>query len=238
MKALILAAGLGSRLRPLTDKTPKPLLMIGDKPLLTYHLESLARAGCTEVLINSHYLAEQISDFVASYSGSIKITVSYEAELLGSAGTLSANRNFFANQEDFLVVYGDNLTNIDYNKLWCYHKTQATIATIACYLELNPAEKGVVTYDLNNRLSSFIEKPGPGTPASYVNGGIYVFGQRIFDYLPKDYSEPYDISRHLFSKQLISEERVCIYKMTEFLLDIGNQENYLKANQLCRNIFS
>lgn len=238
MKALILAAGLGTRLRPLTDKTPKPLLMIGGKPLLTYHLESLAQAGCTEALINSHYLAEQINNFVANYSGPIKITVSYEQELLGSAGTLSANRDFFANQEDFLVVYGDNLTNIDYNKLWCYHKAQATIATLACYLESNPAEKGVVTYDLNNRLLSFIEKPGPGTPASYVNGGIYVFSQRIFDYLSKDYSESYDISRHLFSSQLITEEQIYIYKMTEFLLDIGNQENYLKANQLCQTIFN
>ncbi|MEI6288240.1 MAG: nucleotidyltransferase family protein [bacterium] len=184
MKALILAAGLGTRLCPITDNIPKPLVVLGDQPLLWYHLESLRKNGVTEVLINTHYLPEMINGFVADYNNNhqdIKVFTTHEKELLGSAGTLKKNIDFFKDEQDFFVTYGDNLTTIDYDKILDFHVKNNTLATIASYHEKHPESKGIIIHDKNKKIIKFIEKPSNEEIVSnQANGGVYVLNSKIF----------------------------------------------------------
>lgn len=238
MKALILAGGLGTRLRPLTDTIPKPLVPIAGKPLLQYHLESLEKAGVIDILINTHYLSKQIEQFINSYKAdhsNLKLELSFEETLLGSAGTLKANKAFFANEDDFLVVYGDNLTTIGYKKLMEFHRVHMGIATIACYLEPHPESKGMVIFDDDKRITRFKEKPKIEDIVShYANGGIYIFRKEIFDYLNKISVSPLDFGHDVFPMLLDAGEKMYAYEMPEFLLDIGTPESYRAAQEKVR----
>lgn len=240
MKALILAAGLGTRLRPLTATTPKPLLPIAGKPLLQYHLDSLSKAGVTEVLINSHYLAEQIKQFAQSYErdySNIKITVTYEEVLLGSAGTLLANKSFFENEESFLVVYGDNLTTMNYEAFISCHICNGTPVTIACYEEEHPESKGIIETNDQGRITSFIEKPKPGvTDSRLANAGMYVMNATTLLYLNDIAKIPLDFGHDFFPYLLTKGVPMGIYSMNELILDIGTPESYTKAQQIASEI--
>lgn len=234
MKALILAAGLGTRLRPLTEITPKPLLPIAGKPLLLYHLESLAKFGITDVLINTHYLHEQIEDFVSKNKiEGLHVTTVYEKELLGSAGTLKENKKFFDDEDSFLIVYGDNLTNIDYGKLIDEHKNKKSLVTIACYAEEHPETKGIINFNEEEKILSFIEKPKPEQITSkYANAGIYAVHKKIFPFLENLDKKPFDFGFELFPFLLEKKEEIYIYKMGEIVFDIGTIENYNKAQEI------
>lgn len=242
MKALILAAGLGTRLRPLTEKIPKPLVLIGNKPLLQYHFDRLLSLGINDILINSSYLAEQIKDFVSSYQKlhtEVRIKLTFEPELLGSAGTLKANADFFQGEDDFLIIYGDNLTNINYNQLIDSHRLkQPALCTIACYEEPNIESKGMVIFDAEGRIQRFIEKPKTEQVVShYANAGMYVCNKDIFKYLDQFDKIPLDFGHDIFPKVLIDRVDVLsVYLMKEFLLDIGTMDNYEKANKAVESL--
>lgn len=241
MKALILCAGLGTRLRPLTDTIPKALVPVAGKPLLAYHLDSLQKYGMSEVLINTHYLADEISDFVHEYekqNPKIKITVSFEPKLLGSAGTLLHNRDFFKNEKVFFVIYSDNLTNINYSSLLNHHNKKNGIATIASYYEENPSTKGIIVFDENNKISKFIEKPAiKDIISNYANAGVYVINNDIFKHLEVLQKTPLDFGHDVFLALLDLNEAIYVYKMTEFLLDVGTPETYERAHNEARKIF-
>ncbi len=236
MKALILGAGFGTRLRPLTDTIPKVLVPITGQPLLAYHLNSLQKHGVHEVLINTHYLADKISEFVEEYkkkNPEIKITIAYESSLLGSAGTLFHNRDFFKNEDDFFVVYGDNLTNINYSEFLKAHKGTATIAS---YYEKNPSSKGIIVFDENKRISKFIEKPAEKDIISHqANAGIYVLNKSIFQYLENMNKELLDFGHDVFPSLLSKNEALHVYLMSEFLLDVGTPETYNRAQLEIKN---
>ncbi|MBI5078289.1 MAG: nucleotidyltransferase family protein [Candidatus Yonathbacteria bacterium] len=233
MKALILSAGLGTRLRQLTETTPKSLLPINGKPLLSYHLESLYKYGVRDILINTHYLHKQINEFVKNnrdrFNG-LTIQIAFEKELLGSAGTLKKNAPFFKGEDDFLVVYGDNLTNINYGKLIAAHKEKNGIATIASYVEEHPEGKGIISFNENGKILKFIEKPRSNKIISkYANAGIYVLNSRIFKYLNSIDKTPLDFGHDIFPYLLVKNEEMYVYKMDEILLDIGTPESYNDA---------
>jgi NDP-sugar pyrophosphorylase family protein len=233
MKALLLCAGLGTRLRPLTETTPKPLLPISGKPLLLYHLESLYAHGVRHILINTHYLPTQIEAFVKKhaddFAGLIIETV-YEENLLGSAGTLRHNVSFFEGSDDFFVVYGDNLTTINYTKLLETHKSTGGIATIASYVEPHPETKGIIVFDDNDQITTFIEKPtGDQIISHYANAGIYVIRDDIFTSLYEIEKQPLDFGYDVFPSLLAHKEKMYVYRMDEFLLDIGTLDSYTKA---------
>src|SRR6185295_6288407 len=122
MKAFLLAAGLGTRLRPITDSAPKCLLPIGGRPMLDIWLDALAKAGVNEVLVNAHHLAGQVEAHVAARSGAPAVHVVIEPELLGSAGTLRANRDFLIGEDMFLAINADNLTDFDLSVLIDAHR--------------------------------------------------------------------------------------------------------------------
>ncbi len=241
MKALILAAGLGTRLRPLTEKTPKPLLLVGDKPLLEYHLDSLEKNGVESILINTHYLPEQIVDFSEKQNQSsrkMRVFTVFERGLLGSAGTLKANKSFFDGEDDFFIVYGDNLTNIDYKKLLERHKETGGVVTIASYVEPLPETKGIIVLSEVGKIERFIEKPKKEQVVSnYANAGIYVVNKRIFDFLESFSQTPFDFGHHLFPYLLKLGVPLYVYHMDEMLLDIGTLESYTKAQDLVKNFY-
>lgn len=240
MKALILSAGLGTRLKPLTDKLPKVLVPIGGQPLLKIHLDLLRKNNINDILINTHYLAGQINEFIEKYREKNKganIIIAHEEKLLGSAGTLKKNQNFFANEKSFLVIYGDNLTDINYQKLIKYHEEKNGIITIASYYEKQPETKGIITFNDKNKILSFIEKPPPDKIISHwANAGIYVFNQKIFDYINGFEKTLLDFGFDIFPELLSKNENMYLYKMTEFLLDIGTPETYNLAQEKIKTL--
>jgi NDP-sugar pyrophosphorylase family protein len=240
MKALILAAGLGTRLRPLTENTPKPLLPIAGKPLLQYHLDSLSRCGIKEVLIKAWYLHEQIEQFVADVQSQyphMRINVYAEKELHGSARFLVDCKKFLEGEDSFIVTYGDNLTTINYEKLIACHKASSPLVTIACYKEKYPETKGMIVFDQDKRIQMFVEKPKVPVPTEYANGGVYVLGQDIFKYEDMLVSkDDFDFGHDLFPFLLAQNEALQVYLMDEFLLDIGTLESYNKAQEIIKNL--
>ncbi|MBY0538594.1 nucleotidyltransferase family protein [Patescibacteria group bacterium] len=237
MKAFILAAGLGTRLRPLTETTPKPLVPVAGKPLLAYHLDHLFQHGITEVRINTHYLSQQMEEFVAEYLSQqpkrLSISTIYEPELLGSAGTIRANQSWLGDDEPFLVIYSDNLTDIDYQKLIDHHKQSNAKVTIASYYEHHPEQKGIIEHNDEFVISNFIEKPQPHQITSnYANAGIYVVDPSILHTISELNHDVLDFGHHVFPFLLKNGDVLQVYQMDETLLDIGNLENYTKAQSL------
>jgi mannose-1-phosphate guanylyltransferase len=132
MKAFLLAAGLGTRLRPITDSTPKCLLPVGGRPMLDIWLDALAKAGVSDVLLNAHHLADQVEEHVAARVGAPTVHLVVEPELLGSAGTLRANRDFVIGEDMFLAINADNLTDFDLGVLIDAHRPAARLPPSRC----------------------------------------------------------------------------------------------------------
>lgn len=224
MKAIILAAGLGTRLRPLTSTTPKCLVPINGLPLLELWLRECERAGVEAVLINTHHLAERVSEFVAARRG-IPITQAYEPTLLGSAGTITANWSFVDSGESFLVVYADNLTTFPLSELTAFHQRHDQIASVALFRSPNPAACGVVEMDTAGLITGFWEKP-QNPPGNLCNAGLYIFRREVRRYLPT--TAPADVGG-LLMPQLVG--RSMGLPIHGYFIDIGTLENYYRAQQ-------
>ena len=147
MKAFLLAAGVGSRLRPITNTTPKCMMVIDDRPLLDIWLDAFDRAGVNEVLVNLHHLPDVVSRHIAARTAPPAVRTFFEPELLGSAGTLLANRRWLDGEELFLACYADNLTDFDLRSLIDAHREHDAIATLAVFHSENPSAGGVVELD-------------------------------------------------------------------------------------------
>ena len=233
LKAFLLAAGLGTRLRPLTEHTPKCLVPINGKPLMEYWFELFRKYGVDEVLVNTHYLRDQVGAYIKKHNASgelPKVKAVYEAELLGSGGTVKMNEDFVDGEEDFLICYADNLTSANLEKLCKLHKEKQCILTMGLFRASNPKECGIAELDENGRIVSFIEKPE--VPKSNLsNGGIYVVSREIFSYIPEGFSDfGKDVLPKLVGKMYGSE-------IEEYLLDIGTPEKYQKAQIDAKNLF-
>jgi mannose-1-phosphate guanylyltransferase len=223
MKAFILAAGSGTRLRPLTDTVPKCLLPIRGVALLEIWLNNCAAAGLDQVLINVHSNADQIKDFAQSYTGHVRVTVAEEEQLLGSAGTLAANRSFIQGEEDFFVLYGDVLTNVSLSRLYAFHREKRLPVTLGVYQVPDPRQCGIVTSDELGVISSFVEKP-ERADSNWAFSGVMVARAEIIDLIPAD--RPADIGFHLLPR-LVGQ--MAAYPISSYLLDIGTLANYETA---------
>ncbi len=174
-RALLLAGGLGTRLRPLTDTIPKCLIPIDDRSLLDFWLESLAEAGIPEARINTHAHAERVRKFIGSVNarGRIRLVESYEPELLGSAGTIAANADLADDADDVVIIYSDNLSDVDLRALLAFHRRHDDPMTMVLFRAPNPRACGIAELDAQGRVVSFVEKPEQ--PASdLANAGLYV----------------------------------------------------------------
>src|SRR5438270_7183346 len=145
MKAFLLAAGNGTRLRPLTNNVPKCLLPIQGVPLLEIWLNNCRAAGITDVVVNVHAHAEAVKKFAVAQKSGLKVSIVEEPQLLGSAGTLAENRAFVAGEEAFFVLYGDVLTNVNLRRMLEFHRRKNLSATLGIYQAPNPTRCGIVT---------------------------------------------------------------------------------------------
>lgn len=186
MKAFLLAAGYGTRLKPFTDTVPKCMMPICGKPLLSWWMELFEKHSVTEVLVNTHYLPDAVREFVQIYNAKntgVRLIEAYEKELLGSGGTILANKGFVESESDFLVCYADNLTDTNLSELIAFHRKKQSVLTMGLFYTNKPIECGIAAIDSQDLIYEFTEKP-ESPKSNLANAGIYVTGQEIFKYLP------------------------------------------------------
>lgn len=223
MKAFLLAAGEGTRLRPLTESVPKCLLPIQGVPLLEIWLENCAAAGIAEVLVNVHAHAEQVKEFARRQTSGVKVRISEERELLGSAGTLKESKDFVAGEQAFFVLYGDVLTNAELGGLLRAHQKKNVAATIGIYQVPDPERCGIITVDKSDVVTNFVEKPArPET--NWAFSGLMAASPEILDTVPNERLA--DIGFDLLPK-LVGNMAAC--KIEDYVLDIGTMNNYRTA---------
>ncbi|MGH9432952.1 MAG: nucleotidyltransferase family protein [Terriglobia bacterium] len=223
-KAFLLGAGLGTRLRPLTDSMPKCLVPIGGRPLLGIWLDICEGLGIEEVLINTHYRAEQVEDWAAAHRSPVKIRLAHEPQLLGSAGTVAAHRDFVAGAGAFFVFYADNLVRADLKALKESHHCRQGVITLGLFRASCPRECGIVSLDEEGRVTAFEEKPA--NPASdMANAGIFVARQELFEYLPAGHRFA-DFGKDVLPRLV---GKMYGHLLAGYLIDIGTLENYQRA---------
>jgi mannose-1-phosphate guanylyltransferase len=227
MKAMILAAGQGTRLKPLTDCCPKAMLPVGGKPLLHHIISLLYSHGIADVVINLHHLPESIVTYFGDGRAfGCRITYSWETELLGTAGAVKRVEDHF--REAFLVIYGDLLTNLNLSSMRRYHARSQAVATVALYQVANPQECGIVEVDSDGWIRRFEEKPArEHVFSNLANAGIYVLEPEVFSSIPE--KGACDFGRDVFPTLLNKGEKVAGYPTTDYLIDIGSPEKYRRA---------
>ena len=223
MKAFLLAAGHGTRLRPLTDTLPKCLVPIRGEPLLQIWLDLCSRFGITDVLINVHAQQQVIQSFLDEHKPPIRVTVSHERELLGSAGTIRANREWVDSEELFWIFYADVLNSVNLDNMLRFHRAQNTAATIGVYRVPDPSRCGVVTVDSTGIVRDFVEKPANPT-SNLVFSGIMLASAEFLQFIPERH--PVDIGSHVLPSLV---GLMAAYEIKEYLIDIGTMANYQAA---------
>jgi mannose-1-phosphate guanylyltransferase len=215
MKAMVLAAGLGTRLRPLTYEISKPMVPVLDRPVMAHIVGLLERHGIDGVIANLHHFA----DAIRGYFGE-RLSYSYEQELLGTAGGVRACREFFGDAT-FLVISGDALTDIDIGAMADRHRRCGGIATLAVKQVADTREYGVVLHDREGRITGFQEKPEPDEALSDLgNCGIYMFEPEIFDHFPD--TDFVDWAQDVFPALLAHDVPFFIHELREYWNDIGS----------------
>lgn len=225
MKAFLLAGGLGTRLRPLTDDVPKCMLPIGGRPMLEIWLQALADAGADEVLVNLHYLPNVVTAYLAERQGPPRVRTFFEPELLGSAGTLLANREWVLEEDFFLVCYADNLTDFYLAELVTAQRKGGFLSTWAVFHAEDPKACGIVELDDDGRVTGFVEKPAQPV-SDLANAGLYAFDPAVLDLVSSP--PPCDIGFHLLPQLVGRSQAVAV---PGYFRDIGNPASYYQAQQ-------
>ncbi len=227
MKALLLAAGFGSRLGEITKQTPKPLVKVRDKPIISFCLNQLEEAGATEVVVNTHYLADQIEEYLKEYEGSLKIIPSFEKELLGTAGTTRKHFDFLASG-DFIVMHADNYFVRPLYEFVEAHNVRKVgkCGTLGTFLTEDPKNCGVLVLNPDQTISQFYEKI-ENPPSRIANAAIYVFTPEIRDALFSLGERTPDLSKHLIP--LIKNE-LYVNNFEGLFVDIGTPKGLELAN--------
>jgi len=234
MKAFLLAAGKGTRLKPYTDSIPKCLIPIHGRPLLGIWLDHLREQNIRDVLINTHHHAHQVDDFVRGYSHrrDMRIVLSNEPELLGSAGTIRHCRDFVDSEADFMIFYADNLTNVNLKRFATFHQNcrgKKGILTMGLFHSSNPSACGIAELDPDQKIVAFSEKPVEPR-SDLANAGIYMASREIFEYFPEASPNPLnsvlDFGHHVLP---LLAGRMYGFPIAEYLRDIGTIESYRQA---------
>jgi len=229
MKAVVMAGGEGTRLRPLTSSRPKPMVPVVGRPVMEHILALLRRHGITQVIITVQYLSAQIEDYFGDGSDfGMDVSYSVEPEPLGTAG--SVRRCADDLQSTFLVISGDALTDIDLGRVLDLHRSRGSWVTLALARVPNPLEFGVVITDGEMRIQRFLEKPGWGEVFSdTINTGIYVIEPQALAEVPP--GQPYDFSKELFPKLMDAGAPLYGCAVDGYWCDIGNLTQFLQANE-------
>lgn len=226
MKALLLAAGFGKRLGKITQTTPKPLIKVGEEPLLGFCLKKLSEAGISEVIINTHYLASQIEDYVKQYKSDLNIQLSYEEDLLGTAGTLKMHIDYFAN-EDFIVMHSDNYFTASITDLVSAHKSRKVgrIGTLGTFKASDPTNCGIIVLNSDKTIKEFHEKV-VNPPSNIANTAIYVFTPEVVPAVRGLAVGEIDLSKNLIPKIM---NEMYTYNFDGLFVDIGTAAGLQRA---------
>lgn len=232
-RALLLAAGLGTRLRPVTLKTPKCLVEIGGEPLMGRWLKQLELAGCEAVLVNTHYLADQVRDFLRNWKSPVMSVESvHEPNLLGTGGTLVANQEFFSGSTGVLI-HADNAMAGDLRSFLSAHlnREPCCLLTMLTFTTGTPSSCGIVEIDDKQIVQAFhekVEKP----PGDRANGALYAFEQDFLDHLNLMNESPRDFSTEVIPKLL---GRIQTWHTHDAYLDIGTPEALTSAQKIIKD---
>jgi len=225
MKAFLLAAGLGTRLRPLTNHIPKCLVSVRGRALIDYWFDLFDICGVEEVLVNLHHLPDEVRAHFTGHPWHDRVKLFHEPELLGSAGTVRENRDFVGD-EDFLVCYADNLTDADLSAIWRRHQAGDVMLTMGLFHTPFPKECGIAELDGDGRIVDFVEKPKHPV-SDLANAGIYASSSSIFDVIPK--TGVADFGFDVIPKLRGQMAGVAI---NGFLMDVGTAERYEAVQKL------
>jgi len=229
-KAMVLAAGLGTRLRPLTDLISKPMAPIVNKPVMEHIIDLLASHDFRDIVCNLHYFPDEIKNHFGDGSKwGINLVYSYEDELLGTAGGVKNVEDFFEGQT-FLIISGDALTDIDLSSAYEYHRKKKGVGTLVLTEVDDTSQYGVVILDSSGRITGFQEKPLSGEAKSNLaNSGIYFFESDIFKFMPPR-GQFYDFGRNLFPDLLEKDIVYYGYKHNRYWNDVGSLDEYQQGN--------
>jgi mannose-1-phosphate guanylyltransferase len=227
MRALLLAAGMGSRLRPLTDTMPKCLIPVHGRPLLDYWLDLAFEGGIERVLLNTHWLAPLVYDHVAKSHWAARIDLVYEGALLGTGGTVLANRAWLQNRS-FLLAHADNLTDFDVARFIQAHENRPKghLITMLGFRTDDPSSCGILELDQQNTVLAFHEKV-PNPPGNLANGAVYIFEPEIIDAIANLGKPVVDLSTEVIPKFL---GRILCFETDGYHRDIGTNESLRKAH--------
>ncbi len=226
MKALLLAAGMGTRLRPLTDTIPKCLVPIHGRPLLEYWLEMLTNAGVGPLLVNLHYLHEKVEEFLSLSPYAENVCSVFEEHLLGTGGTLLKNRPFFGNGP-MMLVHADNLSRFDVGAFIERHNTRPVgcVMTMMTFETDAPETCGIVEFDERGVVLAFHEKVSD-PPGNLANGAVYILEQEVFGFMETLEAEFVDFSTQVLPHFL---GRIHTFHNNGYHRDIGNLDSYSLA---------
>jgi len=211
-KAMLLAAGTGNRLQPLTNNISKCMIPVGGRPILEHNIEVLREFGVNELIVNLHHLPDSVSNYFGNgEEWGVRLSYSFEHELLGTAGAVKKIEEFF--DGPFFVWYGDNLSTIRLDRLWALHSKKQATATIALYQRPDPTNSGIVAINDNDRVTKFLEKPHADQVFStWVNAGILVLEKTVLEKIPS--GTVMDFGRDVFPVLLNAGTPVYGYRMS------------------------
>lgn len=234
-KAVILSAGLGTRLGGLTNNRPKVMVPICGKPMLEHHIEWLRAAGVEEFFLNLHYLPEVISDYFGDGSRfGVRIRYSHEDQLQGTAGSLRGFREFL--DQRFFVQYGDVFSRLDVASLTRFHSDRSSQASLVVHPSSHPHDSDIVSLEADGRITQIHNKPGDARFGNIGNAGAYLLEPVVFEHLSRDPFEEVDFCRDLFPKMQLQGCPLFGYNTADLLLDVGTPERlewierYLEKN--------
>ena len=233
IRSLLLAAGMGTRLRPITIDKPKCLVEVGNKPMLGWWLKHLETINCKEVIVNTHYHSDQVSEYIKNYKSDVlSIIERYEHKLLGTAGTLLENANFFEGCTGMLI-HSDNATDIDLNKLIQAHQNRPRqcLMTMLTFTTNVPQKCGIVELDSDGIVQNFHEKV-ENPPGNRANGAVYVFDQELIEILQDSFEKPKDFSTEVLPRLI---GRIYTHHTLNQFIDIGTPESLNRARQIWQN---
>lgn len=229
MKAMILAAGVGSRLDPLTRAVPKPMVPVVNRPVIEHIVLDLKKHGFTEIMVNLHYLGDVIQEGLGDGARlGVHISYAQEDKLWGDAGSVKRSQAFFGG-ETFLVVGGDDISDIDLSGLMAFHREKHAASTIATTVVDDPSQFGIVVTDEDGRITRFLEKPKGGDVFSNTaNTGVYVFEPDVFDLIPPDTF--WGFGNNVFPSLLAAGHPLYGFATTAYWKDVGNLHVYRQTN--------
>ncbi|MDD4179782.1 MAG: NDP-sugar synthase, partial [Candidatus Margulisbacteria bacterium] len=237
MKAVIIAGGMGTRLRPLTYNTPKPIVPVANVAFIVHQIELLKQHGVKEIILNLHYLSEKImAELGDGRKYGVKLDYSIETAPLGTAGAVKNAEQFF--DDDPLIVFnGDALTDINISQLVQYHKKKKAKVTLTLTRVEDPTAYGVILLDEEGKVSRFVEKPSweqlatlsTHGPTDTINAGIYIIDPKVFNDVPKGVE--YSFERQLFPSLLEKNAPIYGYISDRYWIDIGKPSQYRQAHE-------